>query len=252
MWSDVLCHQVVAQSYNIYISGLRAGHNTTVAQIIICGEEFANQAVVLHCPVGNFINLTYVNWGRTRPYSEVCDYWTGTDRTDCTPKPAITQAASVLCQGQQNCQLTYDGLHLWDTCPNTYKYFEVRYTCMRQCEYQWIWGIFNDDVIKRKDFPSYCPFVWGIHRSPANSPHKGQWRGALMFSLICAQINDWINNREASDLRRHRTYCDVIVMVRIEETCLSQLSNCRQTKFAVLFDERYKSYLAEPVKLARL
>ena len=29
------------------------------------------------------------------------------------------------------------------------------------------------------------PFVWGIRRSPANSPHKGQWCGALMFSLIC-------------------------------------------------------------------
>ena len=29
-------------------------------------------------------------------------------------------------------------------------------------------------------------FVWGIHRWPANSPHKGQWRGDFMFSLICA------------------------------------------------------------------
>ena len=28
------------------------------------------------------------------------------------------------------------------------------------------------------------PFVGGIHRSPMDSPHKGQWRGALMFSLI--------------------------------------------------------------------
>ena len=28
------------------------------------------------------------------------------------------------------------------------------------------------------------PFVWGIHRSPVNSPHKGQWRWALMFSLM--------------------------------------------------------------------
>ena len=35
-------------------------------------------------------------------------------------------------------------------------------------------------------FPCYWPFVWGIHRSPVNSPHKGQWRRALMFSLICA------------------------------------------------------------------
>ena len=25
-----------------------------------------------------------------------------------------------------------------------------------------------------------------------NSPHKGQWRGASMFSLICAWINGWV------------------------------------------------------------
>ena len=52
----------------------------------------------------------------------------------------------------------------------------------------------------------------GIHRSPVNSPHKGQWREALMFSLICAWINYWVNNREAGDLRRHRAHYDVIVM----------------------------------------
>ena len=44
-------------------------------------------------------------------------------------------------------------------------------------------------------------------------PHKGQWRGALMFSLICAWIKDWVNNREAGDLRRLRGHYDVIVMV---------------------------------------
>ena len=47
---------------------------------------------------------------------------------------------------------------------------------------------------------------------PVNSPHKGQWRGALMFSLIYAWINDWVNNREAGDLRRQRGHYDVIVM----------------------------------------
>ena len=51
-----------------------------------------------------------------------------------------------------------------------------------------------------------------IHRSPVNSSHKGQWRGALMFSLICAWINGWVNNREAGDLRRHRAHYDVIVL----------------------------------------
>ena len=40
-----------------------------------------------------------------------------------------------------------------------------------------------DDVIKWKHFPCYWPFVRGIHRSPGNSPHRGQWRGALIFSL---------------------------------------------------------------------
>ena len=51
----------------------------------------------------------------------------------------------------------------------------------------------------------------GIHRSPVSSPHKGQWRGALMF-FIFAWINGWINNREPGDLRRHRAYYEVIVM----------------------------------------
>ena len=39
----------------------------------------------------------------------------------------------------------------------------------------------HDGVIKWKHFPRYWPFVRGIQRSPVNSPHKGQWRGALMF-----------------------------------------------------------------------
>ena len=47
---------------------------------------------------------------------------------------------------------------------------------------------------------------------PVNSPHKGQWRGALMFSLICVRINGWVNNREAGDLRRYRAHYDVTAM----------------------------------------
>ena len=73
----------------------------------------------------------------------------------------------------------------------------------------------HDDVIKLKHFPRYWPFVPGIHRWPVNSPHKGQWREALMFSLINAWINDWVNNHEAGDLRRHRVHYDVIVMIRL-------------------------------------
>ena len=66
---------------------------------------------------------------------------------------------------------------------------------------------YHDDVIKWKHFPRYWPFVRGIHRSPVNSPHKGQWRGAFMFSLICAWINDWVNTDVQSTMVRVMTWC---------------------------------------------
>ena len=72
---------------------------------------------------------------------------------------------------------------------------------------------YHDDVIKWKHFSRFWPFVRGIHRSPVNSPHKGQWRGPLMFSLICVWVTVWVNNREAGDLRRHRDHFDVVVMM---------------------------------------
>ena len=79
------------------------------------------------------------------------------------------------------------------------------------------------NVITWKHFPRYWLFVRGIHRSPVNSPHKGQRRGALMFSLICAWTNRWVNNREAGDLRCHRAHYDVIVMSRIAmEPCRTE------------------------------
>ena len=47
--------------------------------------------------------------------------------------------------------------------------------------------------------------------------HKGQWRGDLMFSLICAWLNGWVNNREAGDLSCplwcHCNGCDDYVSV---------------------------------------
>ena len=73
----------------------------------------------------------------------------------------------------------------------------------------------HDDVIKWKYFPRYWPIVLGFHRSPVNSPHKGHWRGALMFSLICTRINVWVQNGETGDLRRYRAHYDVIVVRRM-------------------------------------
>ena len=73
-------------------------------------------------------------------------------------------------------------------------------------------GAIHDDVIKWKHFPRYWPFVRGIHRWPVNSPHKCQWRGALIFSLNCAWINGWVNKGEAGDFIRYRAHYDVTLM----------------------------------------
>ena len=74
------------------------------------------------------------------------------------------------------------------------------------------WYLLHGDVVKWKHFLRYWPFVRGINRSPVNSPHKGQWRGALIFSLICAWMNGWVNNSETGDWRHHCAHYDVTAM----------------------------------------
>ena len=61
-------------------------------------------------------------------------------------------------------------------------------------------------------FSALLALCEGNHFSPVDSPHKGQWRGALMFSLICSWTYGWANNRDAGDLRRHRTHHEVTVI----------------------------------------
>ena len=68
--------------------------------------------------------------------------------------------------------------------------------------------------------------VPGNSSVPGNSPHKGQWRGTLMFSLIYVWINGWVNNREASDLRRYRGHYDVSVMC-VGKMCPVQVHDSR-------------------------
>ena len=61
-------------------------------------------------------------------------------------------------------------------------------------------------------FSALLAICAGNSPAPVNFPHKGQWRGALMFALICVWINAWVNNRKAGDLRRYCAHYDVIVM----------------------------------------
>ena len=62
-------------------------------------------------------------------------------------------------------------------------------------------------------FSALLAICEGNHRAPLDPPHKGQWRRALMFSLICAWANGWANNRDAGDLRRYRAHYDVTVII---------------------------------------
>ena len=77
---------------------------------------------------------------------------------------------------------------------------------------------------KWKHFLRY--FVMGFNRSTVDSRLKGQWRGALMLSLIFAWTNSWANNRDAVDLRRHRAHYYVTVMVCRCPSIHFQLAQC--------------------------
>ena len=96
----------------------------------------------------------------------------------------------------------------------------------------------NHDVIKWKHFQCYWPFVWGIHQLPVNSPQKGQWRGASVFSLTWVWINGWVNNHEYGDLRRHHGHYDVTVMFLCKMLHYWSWNLCVARKFTGLHPEK--------------
>ena len=58
-----------------------------------------------------------------------------------------------------------------------------------------IQALIHDDVIKCKHGNTrYWIFVMRIHRSSVDSPHKGQWRGALIF-FLCLHLNKRLRKR---------------------------------------------------------
>ena len=63
-----------------------------------------------------------------------------------------------------------------------------------------------------RQMETYSALLTLYEGDPLDSPHKGQWRGALMFSLICAWTNGWANSRDTGDLGCHHALYDVTVM----------------------------------------
>ena len=61
-------------------------------------------------------------------------------------------------------------------------------------------------------FPALLALCVGYSPVTGEFPAKGQWSGALMFSLIPIWINGCVNNHDTGDLRRHRAHYDVTVI----------------------------------------
>ena len=88
----------------------------------------------------------------------------------------------------------------------------------------------------------HWPFVRGIHRWPVDSPHKCQWRGALLFSMMCAWTNGWANNRDAGDLGCHIAHCDVTVMSSYCSNTFA-ICTCKDHSLEDLFQKFWGQYI---------
>ena len=74
----------------------------------------------------------------------------------------------------------------------------------------------HDDVIQWKRFPRNWSFVRGIHRSRWIPHTKASYAELWCFFFICVWKSDWVNSREADDLRRYRCRYDVLVMYGLD------------------------------------
>ena len=116
----------------------------------------------------------------------------------------------VLCR-QQNTYKTWWIFFSYDVAIATIIVAAINVSVIHDATFLICHPVYYDAVIKWKHLPCNWHFVRGMHRPSVNSSHKGQWRGALMYSLICAWTNRWANNGDADDLRRHRAHYEVIV-----------------------------------------
>ena len=130
-------------------------------------------------------------------YNQVCDHITDRIRFITQYLPILIFVLSNFFEWKRHC---YASVCVGNWMATLHPQRRIDIQCLTQ-------------VTKWKHFPRYWTFLWGIHWSPVNSPHKGQWRGALLFSLSCTWIKGWVNNHEAGDLRRHYAHYDVTVMI---------------------------------------
>ena len=121
----------------------------------------------------HFVNKILVIVSQKGNYLGFCSCSSPNIPVDMSVKVCNTKVAATGCQNDEADEAPDDH----DGVKGTAK---VKHSIQWHCVM-----VTHDDVIKWKHFPRYWPFVRGIHRPPVNSPHKGQWRGALLFFFIC-------------------------------------------------------------------
>ena len=114
-------------------------------------------------------------------------------------------------------------------------------------------GIWDNQVfvIHGAEFQIYI-YIYMMTSSNENifhvTGHRGQWHGALMFSLICAWANGSVKNQDTGDLRRHRAHYDANVM-----TCSVCARNGRNTNIYIYTflqtNSAYKQFMQNIIHL---
>ena len=98
--------------------------------------------------------------------------------------------------------------------------------------------------------PLHMIIICSIDTDIVFSLHICQWRGALMFSLICGSTNGWANNRDAANLRRHRSHYDVTVMTLRGKWDLCILFNPLQKATFLFFYLFRDDFVSEVLNIA--
>ena len=196
-----------------FTGDLRPRHFNERSQTLLCVPDFYIKGRYISV---TYINLQYIHWKpRVVIMPSTLSFLTTPDVAFMTPSSATSNEKLVswrlwVFSGPKNihtillfcCSRVVNSYRrfTWRVYPYIFQGFcstlEPSHDCPSASEvimkYMGTMDHFHVDVIKWNHFPRYWSFARGIHRSPVNSPHKGQWRGALRFSLICA-LNKRLN-----------------------------------------------------------
>nr|CAH0110399.1 unnamed protein product [Daphnia galeata] len=81
----------------------------------------------LSCPAGQGIIIDFANYGRTT--HPVCVQVPERDKPNNCNTPSHTNFIATFCNGQSSCVVPATNSFFGDTCPNVFKYLQIKYHC---------------------------------------------------------------------------------------------------------------------------